>query len=321
MNFLNPNNSQHRLTPSSLKTNNYDTTVYSTIISQGTNYFYTLKRGSSILTASIINDNGSPEIYRSNREISQDSLYYYTWDTKRNAWITGKDITETANAVIGGLSKCPVDIKIPGKLPRNGNHYPVEVIGRYSFYSCAKFSNTKTVFVPKQVKVIKERGLGVLDNVYNFTIEAGSQLEIVDLEGLAGIGYNNNDRTFSSNLQSTKTLILPSTLYFASTQSIYWNNLFNRVIYCGSYYLPLSSELMDKSPETKVYVTSKYTYSTVLGINPSTDISSQDIEEACKNFERGPALDCTHHSSQTCPILTIISFSMSDLSPGINHTK
>ena len=60
-----------------------------------------------------------------------------------------------------GYENCPVSIEIAReKTYTDGKSYPVEIIGQRAFLNCALYNNypTKTIFVTKQVKLIKQYG-------------------------------------------------------------------------------------------------------------------------------------------------------------------
>lgn len=182
-------------------------------------------------------------------QIDKSGVYNFKASGIGDSYLIGTDYYETdqqtwANALVGGLAACPEVLNIPGELTdKNGMRKPVEIIGMGAFSACGNYDRwngkTKRLKVPRQVKIIKEKGLAGLNDLESFEIEAGSQLEIIEEEGMTYIG----SRTGQSDGKRTGILILPSTLYSVYGFGIWNCNLFHTVIYCGSHVLSNSTTL------------------------------------------------------------------------------
>lgn len=185
-----------------------------------------------------------------------DGTFYYTWEESRDAWIIGKNVNGDATAVVAGYLLCPVVLEIPGKFEDK----PVEVIGEYAFNKCAYNSKcqTRTVIVPKEIKIIMRYGLSNLAYLTNFSIEAGSQLETINFYGLHCIGKSARESSL------TRTLVLPSTLVSVASSGIHQCDIFYDIIYCGTeHLLNVSSLAYSDSSEQYFYVTEDYGYDTI----------------------------------------------------------
>lgn len=221
--------------------------------------------------------------------------FYFTWESNKKVWTIGRDIDDTANAVIAGKDDCPAIIEIPRNFSYEGYSGPVEIVGRKAFNWCARHSYylTHTVFVTKQVKVIRYLGFGAMNYLKNFTIEPGSQLEVIEGSGLHAIGS-----VAQSSL--SKVLMLPSSLYSIGVNGIYYCNSFTDVIYCGTNDLSENSSILNTgdTPIIDLRVSIYYPSNSLLG---RTVNRSENIYYRCTEFEGIPLP--TKTPKQTCIII------------------
>lgn len=209
--------------------------------------------------------------------------FVFKWDTEREKWMIGSDSTSSPNAIISGTA-CPAIIEIPRNFTYDGTTAPVEIIGRYSFQGCGAYRSdpTKTVFITKQVKIIKVRSFCNGNYLLNFTIEAGSVLETIEERGLYQVGYNARSDSI------TPILILPFTLKSVAAEGIHNCFLFTEIIYCGLHSLmENTSSLSYSTLTTVVRVIDSYPYMSIFGAIHAVD-KSVDVMQICINFLPDP---------------------------------
>lgn len=247
-------------------------------------------------------------------ENTEDELYIYTWIAKRSTWMIGQGNKNPANAVKGGNTNCPKDIIIPETLLHENNEYPIDEIGTWSFANCG-LGNTRSVFISKQVKFIRESAFLNMNSVTSFTIEAGSVLKTLEANAITGVGIGTADRTYTKTIDLKKTLILPSTLSNVKENSIFKCDLFTRVIYCGISNLNADCFMESQEPDTFVYTLPEYkdkngNRAFGYALNPKSDVTYRKIYEICDLIAdvKSPDVGCrsTFPGRSLSPILFLV---------------
>lgn len=245
-----------------------------------------------------------------NDENKEDYEIYNFGDSgDGKSWLLGDDTENWTNAFIGGNKMCPKDITVPRSLTNMERvTRPVEVIGRYAYYTCGHPSyaaETRTVLVTKQVKVIKSFGFGNMYNVETFRFEDGNTLETIEARGLHYIGF----KTGQNDANKRGIFTLPSSITSVASDGIYACNLFNTIIYCGSLYLANSSDLeyvySGTIEDTKVMVTNLYSANLIFN---RTAYKSSDYEviESCRTMGQIPCMEQDCDCSQLNKIISLM---------------
>lgn len=251
------------------------------------------------------------------------TVFYYLWDSSREAWIIGKDTTVNKNALIDPKGTCPEPLIIPRSFIRDCVSYPVEVIGQSAFGLCSAGADdpTKTIFITKQVKVIKRRGFYCGSYITNFTIEKGSKLEEIGESGIHWIGYKDPGSSL------TPTLIFPSSLYSIHNEGIYWCDIFTTFIYCGTYSLVQNSSTISSNYKNFVLTLKSYPEDTIFGTIRNAN-KTIDILEECSVIKETFSQACFSYPRQTiktiaCGFICFLSIIVliSDLEFQILHLK
>lgn len=198
--------------------------------------------------------------------------FYFLWESTYQSWIIGQESDVSANAV-DGVANCKEPLEIPSEFTYDGITSPVETIGKKAFEKCAYQSTsiTRTVFITKQVKVIKNLAFGYSSYVSNFTIEAGSQLEEIESFCFYNVG-------FSAATKYTKTLFLPATLNTIGNKCFQKCYLFTEVIYCGIIDFSEGEFALEGAI---VRVKKNYPAAIALGLDADKTF---DISQICNDF-------------------------------------
>lgn len=263
-----------------------------------------------------INESMYERVRRKTKEVQIDESGVYNFKESGigNNWLIGTDVdsidtSNFANAFKNGVSACPENLTIPRTLTSvSGETKAVAAIGQWAFYRCGDKSykgSTRRVTVTRQVMVIKYAGLGRMDAVESFVIEAGSRLETIEQAGLHWIGAD-----IGVNDESKRgTLILPSTLFNVSQHGIHYCNLFKAIIYCGSNPLTNPSDLENDISDTLVKVTNQYPAETLIfGRSPDTN-SPGEVQNICDLISEiyWPTLDKCSEDRQISLNITLFS--------------
>lgn len=219
-------------------------------------------------------------------------MYKVFWDESENTYRFGTNQEVAYNAIVNGKNGCPPKIHPPSNY-NDGTHglHPITIVGVSAFDSCGYDSITTSIFIPKEIRVIKKKGFHQMHKVTSFVLEPGSKLETIEYKGLDGIGLSTKVRT---------VLVLPKSLRSVTNEGLHLNTLFSIIIYCGDTVISNSCSFGDSS-SLSLQTTESYSGTSLFGVSPVKNNNAISVH--CSIMETEGCFTYVRESHKTNAIL------------------